>query len=86
MKKTNLDATATACDINQLADAMCAPGVEILFTLDQGALRCVVCHGAAEGDFLVLQDPVSGDGFIVQGADIGESVHDHARAVLTATY
>ena len=82
--KSALNASVVAANADQIAEALNAPGVETLYSLDQGPTRCFVCHGESEGEFLVFQEPITGAGFIVQRADIGESIHYQAREVLTA--
>lgn len=75
---------AAAVDADQVKEAIHSDGVQTLFTLDNGGIRCFVCTGKHEGDFLVFQSPATGKGFIVQAAGQDQSLHQQAREMLQA--
>lgn len=85
MKTTDLDSMVTALTADGLAGAISADGVKILQVFDKGDLRCFVCNGNDEGDFLAFQSGATGQAFIVEKPYIGRSIHDQVRAVLTTS-
>lgn len=79
--------SATAVDASQIADIVSDEGVETLFQLDNGSATAFVLHGQHRGDFIIIQSTGTGDGFVVQLAGSPEeSVHAHARHVLSAAF
>ncbi|MCO5105050.1 MAG: hypothetical protein M9919_13720 [Burkholderiaceae bacterium] len=80
--KTDLDVSVTGFSPDQLAEALTAPGVNIHYALDLGDLRCHVCSGDTEGRFLAFQSGATGHGFVVQQAEIGNSIHDAVREAI----